>query len=114
MAPVEFGQGVGLGLGAKFLNDRLAGPGPQAPLGNFHSQEQCFIKTGKITEEKCICQGAGIYRHGPDGLGVGTQRRPAGSRALAGKATHCPSRLGGGCSRGAGKGARTRWQKRAL
>lgn len=25
MAPVEFRQGVGLGLGAKFLNDRLAG-----------------------------------------------------------------------------------------
>lgn len=58
-------QGVGLGLGAEFLNDRLTGLGPQAPLGNLHSQEQCFIKTGKIIEEKCTCQGAGIYRNGP-------------------------------------------------
>lgn len=58
-------EGVGPGLGAEFLNERLAGPGPPAPLGNLHSQEQCFIKTGKIIEEKCICQGAGIYRTGP-------------------------------------------------
>lgn len=65
MAPAECELGVGLGLGAKFLNDRLAGPGPQSPLGNLHGQEQCFIKTGKIIEEKCACKGTGIYREQP-------------------------------------------------
>lgn len=56
---------MGLGLGAKFLNDWLAGSGPQFPLGNLHSQEQCFIKTGKIIEEKCTSKGTGIYRERP-------------------------------------------------
>lgn len=65
MAPAECELGVGLGLGAKFLNDRLAGLGPQSPLGNLHGQEQCFIKTGKIIEEKCTCKGTGIYREQP-------------------------------------------------
>lgn len=65
LAPAECGLGVGLGLGAKFLNDWLAGSGPQFPLGNLHSQEQCFIKTGKIIEEKCACKGTGIYREQP-------------------------------------------------
>ena len=64
-ALAECGLGVGLGLGAKFLNDWLVGPGPQFPLGNLHSQEQCFIKTGKIIEEKCACKGTGIYRDRP-------------------------------------------------
>lgn len=99
MAPGEFRQGVGLGLGAKFLNDRLDGPGPQSPLGTLHSQEQCFIKTGKIIEKKCTCKEAGIYRNGPASTqsprmiwGVGTQRGHAGSRVLLGKAIHCPPR----------------------
>lgn len=65
MARAECGLGVGLGLGAKFLNDRRAGPGPQSPLGNLNSQEQRFIKTGKIIEEKCTCKGTGIYREQP-------------------------------------------------
>lgn len=65
MAPAECGLGVGLGLGAKFLNDWLAGQGPWSPLGNLNSQEQCFIKTGKIIEEKCTCKGTGIYREQP-------------------------------------------------
>lgn len=65
MAPTECRLGVGLGLGAKFLNDRLARPGPQSPLGNLHSQEQCFIKTGKIIEKKCTCKGTGIYKERP-------------------------------------------------
>lgn len=61
-------QGVGLGPRAEFTKDRLAGGArAAAPLGNLHSQVQCFIKTGKIMEEKCICQGAGIYRNGPAG-----------------------------------------------
>lgn len=42
-----------------------AGPGPRLPPGNLHSQEQCFIKTGKIIEEKCACKGTGIYRERP-------------------------------------------------
>lgn len=69
--------GRGPGLGAKFLNDWLARPGPQSPLGNLHSQEQCFIKTGKIIEEKCACKGTGIYRERPC-LDPRTERRDWG------------------------------------
>lgn len=104
MALAECGLGVGLGLEAKFLNDWLAKPGPWFPLGNLYSQEQCFIKTGKIIEEKCSCKGTGIYREQPcldpkpQRINWGwrdTERGMQGSRAIPGKATHCPPRSGG-------------------
>lgn len=113
MAPGEFRQGVGLGLGAKFLNDRLDGPGPQSPLGTLHSQEQCFIKTGKIIEKKCTCKEAGIYRNGPASTqsprmiwGVGTQRGHEGAESSWVRPFTAHSGLGsGGMAQEATKGA---------
>lgn len=102
MALAECGLGVGLGLEAKFLNDWLAKPGPWFPLGNLYSQEQCFIKTGKIIEEKCSCKGTGIYREQPC-LDPKPERGMQGSRTTPGKATRCPPRSGG--SREAAKGS---------
>lgn len=92
---------------------RLARPGPQASPGSLHGQEQCFIKTGKIREEKCTRKEAGIYKIGPAltqgprmDWRVGTQKGRAGSRAI-----RCPPRPGEGGSQGAMMGAWTRRQK---